>query len=73
MQQLDPLGGLTRRELEIINQLLKDMTNQEIAEALSLSYNTVVTHRKNIFKKLNIRSGIGLVLWAIDKGLKIEK
>jgi DNA-binding CsgD family transcriptional regulator len=64
--------SLTQRELDVINQIIKDKTNQEIAKAMNLSYNTVVTHRKNIMKKLKLKSGIGLVLWAIENGVREE-
>ena len=41
------------------------MTNKQIADKLSISINTVLTHRKNISKKLDIRSVAGLTIYAI--------
>ena len=72
MNTFRPLDLLTQREIDVINQVLKDRTNQQIAESMNLSYNTIVTHRKNILKKLNLNSPIGLVLWALKNGLKID-
>ena len=41
------------------------MTNKEVAEKLFISVNTVLTHRKNISRKLNIHSVSGLTIYAI--------
>ena len=41
------------------------MTNKETAEQLYISLNTVLTHRKNIARKLQIRSVAGLTIYAI--------
>ncbi|MBK6818520.1 MAG: response regulator transcription factor [Bacteroidetes bacterium] len=47
---------LTKRELEILELLKKEMTNKEISDNLFLSIYTVETHRKNIMQKLNLKS-----------------
>lgn len=57
---------LTRRELEIIRLLALGMTSQQAAVELSLSSHTVDTHRKNIFRKLEINSIADLVRFAHD-------
>ena len=44
--------GLTKREVEILKRVRQDMTTEQIAAELSLSYFTVQTHRKNISQKL---------------------
>jgi DNA-binding NarL/FixJ family response regulator len=44
---------------------VKGMTNKEIAEQLYLSIHTVITHRRNISKKLQIHSAAGLTIYAI--------
>lgn len=62
---------LTKRESEITVLLLKGKTNSEIAEELFLSKHTVVTHRKNIYKKLEITSTPELLIWASKNGYKI--
>lgn len=48
--------GLTRRELEILKRVKQDMTTEQIAADLCLSYFTVQTHRKNIGQKLPFTS-----------------
>lgn len=60
--------ALTKREKEIIRMIVREMTTQEIAERLSLSGQTVDTHRKNIMHKLNIRNAAGLVKYALERG-----
>ncbi len=56
---------LTEREKEILQLIAEGMTNQNIAESLCISVNTVDTHRKNIMNKLGIHSVAGLVKYAI--------
>lgn len=57
--------SLTRREIEIINLIAKGRTTLEMAHELKLSKFTVDTHRKNIHKKLKIKSNTGLVNYAL--------
>lgn len=56
---------LTSREREIVVCVVKGMTNREIADKLFLSAHTVITHRRNIAKKLQIHSASGLTIYAI--------
>lgn len=60
---------LSEREKEIIVQVVRGLSNKEIAEALFISVNTVMTHRRNIARKLQIRSAAGLTIYAIVNGL----
>ncbi len=62
-------SDLTDREVEIIKLIAERYSNQEIAKKLFISIHTVYTHRKNIMKKLNLRSPVELILYAIDKGI----
>lgn len=57
--------SLTAREKEIVIGVVKGLTNKEIASTLFLSTHTVVTHRRNIAKKLQIHSASGLTIYAI--------
>ncbi len=57
--------ALTPREREIVVCVVKGMTNKAIAEHLYLSTHTVITHRRNITKKLQIHSTSGLTIYAI--------
>jgi len=60
---------LTGREVEIIRLIEKEYNNKQIAEALFISERTVETHRKNIFRKTNTNSVIGLVKYAYEHKL----
>ena len=61
--------NLTTREIEIISLIEKELSNKQIAEKLFLSERTVETHRKNIFRKTNTASVIGLVKYAYEHKL----
>ena len=56
---------LSQREKEIITYVVKGWTNKEIADNLCLSVHTVITHRRNIARKLQIHSPAGLTIYAI--------
>ena len=56
---------LSQREKEIVVCVVKGMTNREIADQLFLSTHTVVTHRRNIARKLQIHSASALTIYAI--------
>ncbi len=56
---------LSQREKEIIVCIVKGMTNKEIADKLFISVHTVITHRRNITRKLEIHSTAGLTIYAI--------
>jgi len=60
---------LTDREVEIIRLIEKEYNNRQIAETLFISERTVETHRKNIFRKTNTNSVIGLVKYAYEHKL----
>ena len=57
--------ALSQREKEIITCVVKGMTNKAIADKLYLSIHTVITHRRNIARKLQIHSPAGLTIYAI--------
>jgi len=60
---------LTAREIEILRLIEKEFNNKQIAETLFISERTVETHRKNIFRKTNTNSVIGLVKYAYEHRL----
>jgi DNA-binding NarL/FixJ family response regulator len=64
-----PVIPLTERELEIVQLLAKEFTNDKIAAALHISYRTVETHRKNIMQKTKAHNLAGLLKYAYSKGL----
>lgn len=56
---------LSQREKEIVIGVVKGLVNKEIADNLCISVNTVITHRRNIARKLHIHSPAGLTIYAI--------
>ncbi len=60
---------LSDREKDVIVSLVQGMSNKEIADHLCISINTVITHRRNIARKLQIHSPAGLTIYAIVNGL----
>lgn len=64
-EEVENQESLSQREREIVICVVKGMTNKEIAEKLFLSIHTVITHRRNISKKLQIHSAAGLTIYAI--------
>ncbi|MDZ7764182.1 MAG: response regulator transcription factor [Melioribacteraceae bacterium] len=60
---------LTKRELEILKITAQGLSNKEIADKLFLSLHTVYTHRKNIMKKLDIKSNSEFIKYAYDTGV----
>lgn len=69
----DSKESLSEREKEIIVCLVQGMSNKEIASKLFISINTVITHRRNIVRKLQIHSLAGLTIYAIANNLIDKK
>ena len=64
---------LSDREKEILVLVVKGHTNKEIAQQLYLSTHTVITHRRNIARKLEIHSTSGLTVYAlVNKLVELE-
>lgn len=62
-------SGLSKRELEVLQLMAKGLTNQEIADHLFVSLNTVKTHTSNVFEKLEVTNRMQAVKTAREKGL----
>jgi len=60
---------LSQREKDIILGVVSGLTNKEIADKLFISVHTVLTHRRNIARKLEIHSPAGLVIYALVNGI----
>jgi DNA-binding NarL/FixJ family response regulator len=60
---------LSRREKEVLELIMKEMTTQEIAAALFISVNTVETHRASLLSKMGAKNIAGLVKITIERGL----
>ena len=63
------LTVLTKREKEVIKLIADGLTNLEISQRLFVSVDTVDTHRKNLYTKLNVRNTALLIRYAIENGL----
>jgi len=61
----ETIQSLSKREIEIIRLIVSEVSSQDIAQQLFISPNTVETHRRNIFKKLDIHSVVALTRFAI--------
>ena len=61
--------NLTKRELEVISLVTLGNTNREIAEALSISEETVKRHLANIFDKVGMSSRVELAMFAVEHHL----
>ena len=60
---------LTDRELEILKLISEEMSNAQIAAALFISERTVETHRKNMLRKTNNKTIVGLLKYALERNL----
>ncbi|MFN8354238.1 MAG: response regulator transcription factor [Spirosomataceae bacterium] len=63
------LHSLTSREIEILRLIAQEYSSTQIADKLFISLNTVESHRKNLFKKLNAKNSLGLIKFALKNGL----
>ena len=64
-----PSGELSRRERQVLRLLAKGKTDQEIADALGVSYRTVTTHVARVFAKLGVRSRAAAAAEAVRRDL----
>ena len=62
-------GSLSEREVEFLKLAASELTYKEIAEQMNLSPRTIDGYRDDLFEKLNIKSRVGLVLYAIKSGI----
>jgi len=59
----------TKREKDVLRLLAEDLTAAAIADKLNISHHTVDAHRKNMLSKCNVRTTVGLVKFALERGL----
>jgi DNA-binding CsgD family transcriptional regulator len=64
---------LSAREIEVLTLVARGHINKHIADALSISLHTVISHRKNITSKLGIKTVSGLTMYAVLNGLISSK
>lgn len=65
----DETGQLTISEIEIVRLISEGLTTKEIAARKFISFHTVISHRKNIFRKLGVTSISELIMYSIKAGL----
>ena len=75
LEELDLLGTLrpqqeplTPREIEVLTLIVRGFLNKQIAQQLHVALTTVISHRRNLIRKLGIRSVAGLTIYAVTKG-----
>ena len=61
--------SLSRREREVLCLMVEGMTDQQVADALFISYRTVTSHVEHIFGKLEVTNRAGAVAYAMRNGL----
>ncbi|MEO9966867.1 MAG: response regulator transcription factor [Reichenbachiella sp.] len=64
-----PIDHLSEREIEIIKLIVQERTNRQIGDELCISEKTVETHKRNIFRKTNTSSAVGLTKFALSHNL----
>lgn len=62
-------ANLTNREIEVLELITQEFTNQEIADKLDISVRTVDAHRRNLLQKTGARNTAGLVRFALENNL----
>lgn len=67
--KVENIEKLTSREIEILKLITMEYSTSEIAEKLFISVPTVESHRGNLMKKLQVKSAIGMVKYALKHGL----
>ncbi len=65
----DYIPKLTRREKEVLQLILDELTTSEIADTLHISPSTVETHRASLFSKTGSKNVVGLIKFTLEKGL----
>ena len=60
---------LTRREREVLRWIVLGKKNREIADELNVTLATIISHRKNFIRKLNIKRVSGLTIYAVTHGI----
>ena len=60
---------LSSREKEVLHLIMKECSNSEIANELFISVRTVDAHKRNLLEKTGSKNLVGLVIYAVEKGL----
>ncbi len=68
-KNINDSGHLTNSEIAIVKLITQGLTTKEIAQQKNLSFHTIITHRKNIFRKLGIGNSSELLMYALRAGI----
>jgi len=64
---------ITNREEQVLQLISTEYSSRQIADQLNLSVHTVISHRKSLMSKLNVKNSAGLIMKAIVTGcLQVE-
>lgn len=63
------MTSLSKREIEVLDLISHGMTTKEIALSLFLSDHTIITHRKNLLVKMDVKNTAGMVRKAFEEGI----
>ncbi|KNC89629.1 nitrate/nitrite response regulator protein NarP [Trabulsiella odontotermitis] len=67
----DPFSVLTERELDVLHELARGLSNKQIASVLDISEQTVKVHIRNLLRKLNVRSRVAAtILFLQTRGIQ---
>lgn len=73
IEELDPLQKLTHREQEILQMVIRGISNAEVAVKLGISHRTVETHCTSLMRKLGVSNRTQLVQFALQRGIITPK
>lgn len=65
-EQVNPLSELTERELDVLQEVARGMSNKLVALALHISEETVKVHIRNLLRKLNVRSRVAATIIYLE-------
>ena len=65
----DVEAALTQRESEVLRQLALGLTNEQIAEAMHISYETIKEHVQHILRKIGVTDRTQAAVWAVRANL----
>jgi len=63
------MKNISKREQEVLHLIAYEHSSKEIASRLYLSYQTIISHRKNIMRKLDVKNTAGMIRVGFEQGL----
>ncbi|WP_016676998.1 response regulator [Yersinia pestis] len=65
-EQVNPFSELTERELDVLQEVARGMSNKQVAFELHISEETVKVHIRNLLRKLNVRSRVAATIMYLE-------